>query len=453
MRRALLSAGACALLLAGCATYQPLPLPQQAKLAVRITEVRHVLPSKEAGTSVAIDVSRPLLPSQVGLLAVLNAPELRSERGELDLAQATALQSALLPNPSVSLGYAAVLSGPATAAAYTASLAQDIASLVTYRSRKAAAQDHVAQVDADLLWKEWQVAQKARLLSVGLYWNGLALSANESRRTQVTQATARMQAAVARGDASLSDLTPLLSAHSSLEQAVSALELQQARDWAELDGLLGLTPEARFAIARPRVPTPPGPLQAMVVSAPHRRPDLLALQLGYQSADESVRAAILGQFPAFALGGAWGSDTSQVRSAGPTVTFDLPIFNHGQGAVAQARATRLLLHERYQARLDALASTVLALQSRSRYLRTHLTAALKDASSAQTREEAARAAFEAGNLDERAFADYASTALAARLAVIDFNRGLDEARIGLQLELGLGLPQVRIAPLDSLEKS
>ncbi|TAL76736.1 MAG: TolC family protein [Burkholderiaceae bacterium] len=454
MRKLLFRAStwACVLLVAGCASYQPLPLPERAKLAGHVTDIQRVLPAPASGgASTVIDVDKPLTPEEVGLLAILNAPELQSERGEFDLAQARIVQSALLPNPSVSLGYAAVLGGPATAAAYIASLAQDIASLVTYRSREAAAKAHVAQVNAGLLWKEWQVAQKARLLAVGLYWNGRALRANQAQLALIAHTAAQVQYAVDRGDASLANLTPLLASKASLEQSVATLELRQAKDWGDLNGLLGLKPDARFVIASPSVAAPPPDLRTLIASTANRRPDLVALQLGYQSADESVRTAILGQFPAFALGGSWGSDTTQVRSAGPTVTFDLPIFKRNQGGIAQARATRLLLHEQYQSRLDTTESTILALHSRSQYLASHVEVAQNEVQVAEAQAKAARAAFRAGNLDERSLNDYESTALARRLAIFDFSRGLDEARIGLQLELGLGLPQTRIAPLDTSE--
>lgn len=456
MSRLLIRTGtwACVLLLAGCAAYRPLPLPRQAELAGSVTQIRHRLPSAAPGAASAVlDVTQPLTPGSIGLLAILNAPGLRSEHGEYDLAQANVVQSALLPNPSVSLGYAAVLSGPGVAAAYTASLAQDIASLVTYRSRVRAAKARVAQVNADLLWKEWQVAQKARLLATGLYWNGQSLAADQAQLAQVSRTAVRVRQAVDRGNANLADITPLLASKAALEQAVATLELQQAKDWADLNVLLGLQPDVRFALALPRVAPVSPDLQALIASAPSRRPDLVALQLGYQSADEGVRRAVLGQFPAFVLGGSWGSDTSQVRTAGPTVTFDLPIFSRNQGTLAQAHATRLLLREQYQSRLDTAASTAMALSTRARYLASHLRVATQEAEVARTQAKTARAAFKAGNLDERALTDYESTALARRLAVVDFSRALDEARIGLQLELGLGLPQTRMAPLDMTEQA
>ncbi|MGN6666671.1 MAG: TolC family protein, partial [Trinickia sp.] len=166
-------------------------------------------------------------------------------------------------------------------------------------------------------------------------------------------------------------------------------------------------------------------------------------------ADENVRAAILGQFPAFVIGGSWNADTSDVRSAGPTATFDLPIFDRNQGQVAKTRATRRLLHEQYQARLDESVSSILALVARSRRMADDLTHARQSEAMAQLQAQAAKDAYDKSNLDQRSLMDYETTASDRRLDVFGLERGLDEARIALALELGLGLPQTRMAPLDS----
>ena len=445
-----IAASACTLIISGCAAYHPLPLSKRATLADYVTDLRHVLPRYAPSTdSKTIDVDKPLSPDQIGLLAILNDPELLSERGEYGLAQANLVQSALIPNPSISLGYAALLGGPGTAAAYTASLAQDIASLVTYRGRVAAARTGVAKVNADLLWKEWQVAQKARLLSVDIYWGDRVIASTETELASIAQTVAKVRDAVDSGVMSLTALTPLLASESSTEQSLASLRLTQLKNWANLNGLLGLKPGVRFVITKPRLPAPPEHLDVLIAGMPTRRPDLIALQLGYRSADENVRTAILGQFPAFILGGTWGSDTSRVRTAGPTVTFDLPIFNRNQGNITTAQATRLLLHEQYQSRLDSAVSNILALQAQSRHTEALLARTRPEAAAAKQRAQTARQAYRQNNLDERALMDYETTALQKQIQVFDLERGLDESRITLGLELGQGLPQTRIAPLDS----
>lgn len=443
---------ACVLFLGGCASYQALPLPTRARLANSVTGLRHTIPeaSPDAGPH-TIATDHPIGITDVGLLAILNDPELRSERGEFALAKADLTQSTLIPNPSVNLSYAALLGGPGIAGAYTASLAQDVASLVTYRSRVAAAHDRVSQVNANLLWKEWQVAQKARLLATALYWNEQAIRANSDELAAIAQTESQMAQALNRGEISLSAISPMQASKASLEQALATLKTQQLKNWGELNTLLGMKPDVRFAIARPQTHALPDDLTSLAASVQDRRPDLIALQLGYRSADQDVRTAILGQFPALLLGGSWISDTSQVRTGGPTVTFDLPIFSRNQGQVAKTRATRLLLHEQYQSRLDTSVASVLSLQAQNRAITAQLATAAKNVRTADQQAQAAKAAFDAGNLDARTLADYRSTALARTLQHLDLQRASDETAIALELELGLGLPRVRIAPTDEVK--
>lgn len=442
---------ACALLLGGCASYQALPLAAHANLTSSTAALRRTMPSAGAGGSLrTIAVDKPISVDDIGILAILNDPELRSERGEFALAQADLTQSKLLPNPSVSLGYAALLGGPGVAGAYTASIAQDIASLVTYRSRVAAAGDHVTQINADLLWREWQVAQKARLLAISLYWGAEAIKANSLEFGSVAHIESQMEKDLIRGEISLGTISSIQASKTSLEQALATLRMQQLKSWAELDALLGMKPDVRFPIARPGTIEPGADLAKLALTVQDRRPDLIALQLGYLSADEGVRTAILGQFPALLLGGSWNSDTSQVRSGGPTITFDLPLFSRNQGQVAKAKATRLLLHEQYQSRLDASLSNALSLEMQSLAVATQLAAAEQEAHTAEGRTKAAESAFRQGDLDARSLADYEATALSRTLRVYDLERARDETAIALELELGLGLPQVRIAPLDEM---
>ncbi|MGH8303000.1 MAG: TolC family protein, partial [Steroidobacteraceae bacterium] len=228
--------------------------------------------------------------------------------------------------------------------------------------------------------------------------------------------------------------------------------LAQLQGWQQLDALLGLEPDVRFAIAAPAVAPMPPDMTALIAHLPERRPDLVALQLGYHSADETVRSAIIGQFPAFVAGYAWGQDTTNVRSGGPTASFDLPLFDRNQGQVAQARATRLQLHEQYEARLDAAvgASKGIITQIQRLTSDAHDAEAAADIAEAQSR--AAQQAYAQDTLDQRSLADFQSTALQRRIEAIALERSLGEARITLTVDLGLGLPRTRIAPLGNSRK-
>jgi cobalt-zinc-cadmium efflux system outer membrane protein len=441
-----IAAGAAALL-GGCALYHPLPLARGPDLAGGLTSLRTEVPATRPGQAPRrIDVEAPLGIDDIGLLAVLNDPELRSEQGRMDVAQANLLQSSLLPNPSASVSFTPLLGGTDVAPAWSASLSQDIKSILTYHTHKKSARFQAQQVNADLLWQEWQVAQKARLLALDLYYGQQSLELSRRELDLLDQEVRAVQKATEAGNLDLTALAPLLTAKAAAERAVASLGLTQLQNWQALDALLDLDGNVRFAIAAPSLPPPPSDLPALLTELPERRPDLVALQLGYRSADEDVRTAIIGQFPALVLGGQWGQDTSNVRSAGPAATFDLPLFDRNQGQVALTRATRLQLHEQYQSRLDDAFGTARGLDAQIGRLSEDVHNASSAAQAAEKMSEAAQQAYAQGNMDQRSLADFETTALDRRIEALALERSLGETQITLTVELGLGLPQTRIAP-------
>lgn len=436
---------ACAVLLEGCALYHRLPLPKGPDLVGQLSRLRTRIPAVRGEAQRTIATDKPLDIDDVGLLAVLNDPELRSEQGQTDVTRANLLQSSLLPNPSASVSYGDLLGGAGGfAPAWTASLTQDVKSILTYHTHKKSARFQVQQVNADLLWQEWQVAQKAKLLALDLYYDQQSLELSRRELSLLEREVSEVQAATQAGDLDLTALAPLLTAKAAAEQALAALGLVQMQNWQALDALLGLDPQVRFAIVAPSLGPLPADLAPLLADLPDRRPDLVALQLGYRSADEDVRTAIIGQFPAFVAGGQWGQDTTNVRSAGPTATFDLPIFDRNQGQVAQTRATRLLLHEQYQSRLDDAFGTVKGLDAQVRRLTEDVRNASSAATAAEKMSESARQAYGQGNMDQRSLADFETTALDRRIEALDLERSLGETEITLTVELGLGLPQTRM---------
>jgi len=438
-------------LAAGCAAYHPLPLATAPHLAERpgdltVEYAQSAGERGQRGVNRRIDVSRPLSLDDIGWLALLNDPELAAQRGALSSAEADLLQASLLPNPSASVSYSVLIGGPGDTPAWSASLTEDIAALVTYRPRLQAARAAAGQVNAQLLWEQWQVAEKARLTALDLYWAEQSLGAMSRERDVLATEIREVRRALAAGDLDSSALAPLEASLATVEQSLATLRLGELTSWQSLDALLGLAPDVRFQIAPPALAEPPADPRALIASLPRRRPDLIALQLGYRSADRSVRAAILGQFPALVLGGTWGQDTTNVRSAGPTATFDLPIFNRNQGQVAQTRATRLTLHEQYQARLDAASSEVRGLDAQARRLATDIASAREAAASAESLERDARAAYSQGNLDQRTLTDYQTAALEREIELHTLERSRGEVLITLTVSLALGLPETLIIP-------
>jgi outer membrane protein TolC len=437
---------ASSILLAGCTAYNPLPLPSGPDL---VSAPAKLSVAHHEGDQIArlqkLDFKRPVSIDKIGILAVLNDPDLKSERGELGVAQAGVLQASLLPNPAATLDYGALISGPGIASSVGASLSQDIVAIVTRSSRVHSAKGQYAQVDAEQLWREWQVVQKARQLAVDIYWEERAADLTEHEQRLLKAEISQVRKAVSAGNLTLSALAPLLSADASAAQSLVSLRVSRLKDWQSLDGMLGLDPKVRFPIARPIPHRLPGNMEALVATLPTRRPDLLALQFGYGSAEQDVRAAVLQQFRSLTIGGSYGSDTSKVVTIGPSFGFELPIFNQNQGHIAKAEATRELLREKYQAQLDKSAGDARALAAQIKELSRSLGKAEHAADSAQSFVATARKAYERNDLDQRSLSDYETTALQRSIEVMDIKRQLDEDRVFLAVELGLNVPHRRIA--------
>jgi outer membrane protein, heavy metal efflux system len=429
----------------GCASHHPAPLPRGPDLKPTLASLDVTIPASAEGPLRRIDITRPLTVDDIGLLAIINDPDLKSERGELGAARAGLVQATILPNPSANFGYGALISGPGTTSSIAASLAQDIVPIITRGALVKAAEAHLHQVDADQLWREWQVAQKARQLALDIEAGDRLIALTQREAHLIAGEIAQVRSAIGAGNLAISALSPLLAAEASAEQSLVILRLARLKNWQELDALLGLMPSKRFAIARPGFPPLPSGLEPLVANLSEWRPDLSALRLGYRSAEENVRAAILGQFPALTIGGTYGSDTTAVVSAGPSFTFALPIFDRNQGTIAKARATRLLLREQYQARLDSAVATIHALLAQISHLSGDLARARAAAQAAQSLAATAQQAYAQGNLDQRTLTEYETTALERAVEAIMIERQIGEDRIFLSVELGLGLPRTRLA--------
>jgi len=442
VRAAVWSAAA---LLGGCATYHALPLARGPDLAPRLALLRATVPPLRPGARPRrINLAKPLSLDDIGLLAVLNDPALRAQRGEQDLAEAGLLQAALLPNPAASLNFEPLLS-VGVSPSWTAILTENVRAILTYHTRVESAHFALGQVDADLLWRQWQVAQQARVLALNLYWGGRSVNLARRALGLLDREVRAVRSATQARTLGLAALAPLLAAQASAQQFLDTANLTELRGWQDLDALLGLAPGVRFAIAAPVLPPVPRALKAVIGHLPDRRPDLVALRLGYRSADENVRTAIIGQFPALMLGGEWDQDNTNTRNAGPTAAFGLPIFDRNQGQIAAARATRRVLHAQYQARLDQAVGMARALAARIDQLSGDLGRARRAARVAESMSRAARKAYAGENLDQRSLVDYETTALERRIEVNALELSLGEARVALTVDLGLGLPRIRMA--------
>jgi len=182
----------------------------------------------------------------------------------------------------------------------------------------------------------------------------------------------------------------------------------------------------------------------MLASLPVRRPDLIALQLGYQAQEARVRGAVLGQFPALTLGPNYGSDTTRVQSLGPSISVVLPLFNRNRGQIAIQRATREQFRVEYTARLAAAEGGARALLANIAVLQRQLAAARAGLGQARSLAADAEGALRGGLLDELSYVQLVITRLEKERQVIGLEQQLIDARTSLATLLGVGLPPVQL---------
>jgi outer membrane protein TolC len=428
-------------LIGGCATYAPLPLNKGAALADRAGDLNHE--------------AHPLPPQlgmdDVALLALRNNPDLVAARTQRGLAQAQILAAGIAPNPSLSGSYGFVLGGPGTTAALAAGLSQDLKSLITLSSKRTAAGHAARAIDGRLLWQEWQTIAKARLLAVDLVEGEKQRRVLEQNAAQLQDLLSRNRDALAHGDTTLTALVPDLSAAASARKQLDDLQRQQETRRRDLNVLLGLSPMASLPLSD-RLDLPvvdPAAVQQAVPGLADRRPDLVALQLGYQSQEDKVRGAILAQFPMLSLGIAGGHDNTNVRTLGPQITIDLPIFDRNQGNIAVETATRQQLHDEFTARLTTAKAEVQSLLADMALLQDQLLSKQPQLAELEQAVARAQSAYGAGDLDERTYVDVLSARNAKQQEILGIEQTLMEQQIAVATLIGAGMPPVTIAAQET----
>jgi outer membrane protein TolC len=419
----------------GCETYAPLPLDTQPKLATELGALRNP-------PAHFVDFSKPLTVDAIALLAVQNNPDLLAARAGRGIAEAQVLQAGLLPNPQITGSYGFLRAGPGTVDQWSAGLAEDIRALITFSATKHAADLGARQTEADLLWQEWQVIGKARMLSVDFVKQRQLLTLLEDAHRLLADRYARDARAVEAGNLTVASVAPDLAALADTDKQLADAKLKAQTGARELNLLLGLAPGVSLnidpALDIPKIDA--NAVAALIADLPARRPDLIALKLGYGAQDEKYYAAILGQFPALVLGGSGGHDTSAIYTIGPSVTMDLPIFNHNQGNIAIEKATRQKLHAEYTSRLTADVAEIRGLLADQLLLRSQLTGAQSSAAEADRAAQAAESVYAAALIDARTYVDLVSAALSRKQEVVTIEQGLLEQQVALATLTGIAMP-------------
>jgi outer membrane protein TolC len=241
----------------------------------------------------------------------------------------------------------------------------------------------------------------------------------------------------------LATVAPDLGAFSDARKAVNDIDRDQEGRHHDLNALLGLAPEVPLPLKTQLqvLQIDPKAVKNALADLADRRPDLIALQLGYRSQDEKFRGTIIGQFPALTFGPSYSRDTSDVRSFGPQLTMDLPIFDRNQGNVAIEKRTRDQLRAEFDARLSAAHSEVLASLATQRLIARQLDEERAELPVLKGFANQAESAMTAGHIDERAFIDLVSASYVKQQTVLQLEQLLLEQEVAIATLIGAGMPR------------
>lgn len=430
-------------LLTACASYQPRPLADRPDLA------RSVAALKVDPRTLDIpglkrepfDAGDGLDDTEIAALAVLNNPTLKATRLQRGERRAQLLQAGLLPDPTLDLGLDHPTSGPDSLNAYTLGISEEIRALRARGAKKAGAAARARQVDLQVLWQEWQVAERARELFVQARTQQNLQDVYQAARSLNAQRYARDRAALSRGDitsvASANDLASLADADTQLRR----LRKEQTATRHALHALLGLEPGVKLPLSGEVSSAIPcrEALDQAIAALPDRRPDLIALKAGYQSQEAAVRQAIVEQFPTVSVGITRARDTGGVATIGLGVSIGLPLFDRNRGHIAIERATREQLRQAYQARLDEAVGQAGRVWDQAGLLKRQLESVKARIPELTRVAGAARREYEAGDLDAGTYMNVREQALARQAEAIQLEGELERA--GIALDTLLAVPQ------------
>lgn len=440
-----LTAVALSLLLAACASYTSRPLTYSAVAAAMaarpatpfwVARAHLLLPRLPILT---IRKGQGLTPDLAAVVAVVADPELRALRAREAVAGAQLLSAGLLPNPIFSYGVGIPISGTGLTHAFRIGLGLPIRSLVTRSARVRAARYRAQAVDLMIAWQEWQVAARAKALVYQLLVGQREERLLAGEVHALRHSVELLSDAEAAGYATIGVAGAARLALRQTEVARLGIRRDCALKALKLRALLGVGARFPLHLSQGSIVghfARPTPAAFWLAGLARRRLDLAALRRGYLSQDAALRAAIAGQFPAITIGIDRARDTSDINTLGGGVSLSLPVFNHNQGRIAVARATRRLLFRTYVARLYAARAEIHRLLVTMRYTRLGIHAVRSSVRALAHLEAVYREALARNRIAALTYYRLLGQVMTERLLLLKDEARLDQLGVGLEAASG-----------------
>jgi cobalt-zinc-cadmium efflux system outer membrane protein len=444
------SLASCMFLVVGCQRYEALQLttaqtqPSLADLTAKAAHLEHPLLHADGIDVRATVETTGLTPDSAAIIAVLNNPGLVAERQRRGIAQAQLLEASILPNPTLEATYDPVTGGNTLGAvnAWSVGPNWEVTALITHDAKIAAAEAASVSVSLDVAWQEWVIAQAARKA----VFDAIALR-EQLQATQAVDQQLAEQAKIVRDavearqrtivDASVADAAGA-KAHADYLQARRDFRHQQLA----LNQTLGFPPDMELKLADstslPESLALP-PESELAGNLDTHRLDLVALRFGYQSQEQTLRAAILGQFPKVVIGIHPSTDNTGVQSVGLGVSVDIPIFDRNQGAIANAKATRQQLFDEFNSRVFESRALTAQTLTDIHELTAQISAAEATLPAVQKLVDVYRDALSRHEVDALSAASAANDLLSRKIDLLKLKQQLADDEVALELATGRSL--------------
>ena len=425
-----------ALFMSGCATYQPKPLPTAPDLAQVSALTVPASQFEIPGLKPHSFPTNGLDETAIVTLAVFNNPDLKAARLQAGVADAQLLEAGLLPDPQVSggLGQSAFHTG------YSIGLSEDLQALIT----RGAAEGR---------------GQGAR--PAGESGNSLAGMAGGRKGAGIIHSIPRRRTASADGrrDARLAG-RPLSSGRGRARtgqrdskhgfrrphgadgrgHAVGSTPTRRESDPPRIESIAGTQTGREPPLDRSNGSQPLSPSQFQAASAALRIAGLICspCKPGIKARSSVLREAVLAQFPAMSAGVEQARDPVEgVNTIGLTVNMTLPLFNRNRGQIAIQQATRAVLCQTYQARLDQAVSDADQVWKAAQIMARQLRGLNARLPALEQTASAAEKSFQQVNLDAGAYASLRFNFLTEQANAIRLRTLLEQAQSALTTLLGL----------------
>ena len=438
--------GLIALGLAGCASYAPQSLPVHINLPQSVSAIP-LEPAQLPFRRLSSHLFNPadgLDIDEVAMLAVANNPQLRQARDGLGIARAQSFAAGLLPDPQLGITSDHPTNGTtANTNAFNLNLNYDVSALLLRSSRVGSATAAEQQINLDLLWQEWQVVSQARLLFTRLTTQQHLLAQLQDARGLFADRYQRSRQALAQGNVTSDFASADLAALQNVERQINDLERSRLQNHASLCNLLGIAPGAALDLVGEPAPSAidGAAVRSSLEQRLDQRPDMRALQAGYQSQEEKFRGSVLAQFPALNVGITRARDTSGLYTRGFGVSLSLPIFNANRGNIAIEKTTRKKLFDEYQDRLNSAYSKIDTSLANLSLLQDQLQRTQQGVVEFSIVARNAEAAYRAGNLTATDYVRLKTALLDKQTESLNLQEALMEQQIALETLLGPDLPK------------